>query len=104
MLTKEVILFNRNRFVALLESTERKGIPELITYLDDEGFFEAPAAPGPPKVFHGCYYGGLCKHSLDVYDKLVEHVGIYKPQIKSGFGQMQLKFTDRKPDHRRFIA
>jgi len=91
MLSKEEIAAQRNNFVHLLESTKREGVDKLITYLDDEGFFEAPASPG--KIFHGCYDGGLCKHSLAVYDELVEKARIYKPQKASGFGQMQLKFT-----------
>jgi len=91
MLSKEVIEFQKNRFIALLKSTGRDGILALVQYLEDEGFFEGPASPG--KIFHGCYDGGLCKHSLAVYDELVEKVKIYKPQKASGFGQMQLMFT-----------
>ncbi len=76
------------RIVKLLQSTERKGMDKLIGYLVSRGFFEAPAS----SRFHCCYEGGLAKHSLDVYERLVIFVQGYKPQIKSGFGQMQCKF------------
>jgi hypothetical protein len=74
--------------ISLLRSTNRDGIESLIKYLEDEGFFESPASAR----FHGSYSGGLAKHSLRVYEMLKDHVSTYKPNIKSGFGQMQYKF------------
>ena len=53
---------------ALLESTGRDGMDGLIGHLLAEGFFESPAST----KFHGCYKGGLAKHSLRVYDLLIE--------------------------------
>lgn len=79
--------------ISLLQSTNRPGIEDLIQWLVDEGFFEAPASPS--KQFHNCYVGGLADHSLIVYEKLVAHVAKYKPNIKSGFGQMQCGFDDQ---------
>lgn len=54
----------RARFVELLESTERKGINKLISYMADNGFFEAPCSGGN----HLAKEGGLLEHSLNVYD------------------------------------
>lgn len=58
----------KKTIIDLLLSTGRKGIDKLVKYMEDEGFFEAPASTR----FHGSYAGGLAKHSLDVYRLLVE--------------------------------
>lgn len=78
----------KKKIIELLKSTGRSGVDKLIKYLEDEGFFEAPASTR----FHGSYAGGLAKHSLAVYDQLLYHVERYKPETKSSFGQMQCKF------------
>lgn len=54
--------------VALLKSTERKGIEALIDWMLEKGFFIAPAS----SKFHGCFRGGLAEHSLRLY-KLVNY-------------------------------
>ncbi len=90
MLSEEQIAAQRSCFVGLLESTERKGISTLIGYLDIDGFFEAPAS----SRFHGSYYGGLCKHSLEVYELLAWHADQYKPKILGGrYGVIQYNYT-----------
>ena len=73
--------------VALLESTNREGMDQMIGYLKMEGFFTAPASTR----FHGSYEGGLAKHSLDVYKKVVELIAVLKIDTKSGFGMMPIK-------------
>ncbi len=52
----------KEKFLQLLRSTNRKGIENVITWLEQSDFFEAPAST----VFHGNYPGGLAEHSFDV--------------------------------------
>ena len=58
---------NKERFIELLRSTGRAGVDNVISNLDDLGFFEAPAST----VFHLNTPGGLLQHSLHVYDEAV---------------------------------
>jgi 23S rRNA maturation-related 3'-5' exoribonuclease YhaM len=59
----------KERIIQLLETSTRIGVDELIGYLNENGFFTAPAST----KFHGCYEGGLADHSLGVYDLLKEY-------------------------------
>ena len=45
-----------------LRDTKREGIEDLILYLEDIGFYDAPAST----QFHGAYPGALAEHSLNV--------------------------------------
>ena len=57
------------RFEALLGSVQRNGIYRLSIYIKNEtDFYRAPASTR----FHSAYEGGLLRHSLYVYDCLVE--------------------------------
>lgn len=73
MLTEEQILNNRERFIDLLKLLNQSDranahdIEGLINYLDDTQFFLAPATT---QYYYSCS-GGLCAHSLLVYDILV---------------------------------
>ena len=54
----------KEEFCTLLRSTQRKGMEDLIVYLEQEtDFFTAPASINK----HGALYGGLLMHSLEVY-------------------------------------
>ena len=56
---------NKETFIKILRSIKREGshIEDFIKYLSDYKFFTAPAS-----MKHvGCYDGGLCEHSLNVY-------------------------------------
>lgn len=69
----------QSRFINLLTSTNRSGMPEFITYLTSEtDFFEAPASSNN----HGNYKYGLLEHSLSVYENLVEITSLYRLTIK----------------------
>lgn len=70
MLTQEIIDMNKNRFLDLVDSIEREGIDKdrLIKQLEQSDFFIAPASA----VYHNAFQGGLCQHSLNVYDALVK--------------------------------
>lgn len=48
------------------EKIHRKGIDELLNWLDTTDFFTAPSSTR----YHGAEPGGLCKHSLGVYNRL----------------------------------
>lgn len=58
---------NKERFIQLLQSTERPGITNLLAWLETTDWYTAPAS----SKYHGAYAGGLVEHSLAVYDELV---------------------------------
>ena len=68
MISKEQIEKNKARFLELVNSINREGMKKdlLIRQLTESDFFYAPASMN----HHGCYSGGLCEHSLNVYDNL----------------------------------
>lgn len=57
---------NKKRYLELLSGVNREGIKELIDYLETTDFFTAPASA----KYHSNIKGGLCQHSLNVYDNL----------------------------------
>lgn len=68
-LNPERLAENRERFLQILrDKVKRDGIEDLIDYLEDSDFFTAPSSTR----FHGNYEGGLCEHSLNVYQCLDE--------------------------------
>ena len=44
-------------------SIQREGLENLLDWLSKADFFTAPAST----KYHGAYPGGLCQHSIDVY-------------------------------------
>lgn len=69
---------NKQRIISLLSSTGRKGMDNVIFYLEESGFFTAPGSFGG----HHDWKGGLAEHSLGVYDKAVAaNGGISTPGI-----------------------
>ena len=55
----------KTRFLGICRETiHREGLEELLDWLLKADFFTAPASTR----YHGAYAGGLCEHSLDVYD------------------------------------
>ncbi len=71
----------------LLLVTKREGIGELVKELVHTGFFNAPAST----KFHGCYKGGLAKHSLRVYELLARYVAELKLNKALSPGQKPLE-------------
>jgi hypothetical protein len=65
-LSKKVIAQNRERIITLLEETGRSGIDNLVDWLTDTDFFQAPASTRLD--YHGCHEGGLALHTLNMYD------------------------------------
>lgn len=63
----------KERFISIYkEKITREGSDKLLDYLksDSSDFFVAPASTR----FHGAYPGGLCEHSLNVYDSLCDYL------------------------------
>lgn len=63
---------DKTRFIELLRSEiKRDGIETVIKSLEKSDFFTAPAST----QYHDSEKGGLCKHSLRVYEELKKEVG-----------------------------
>lgn len=60
----------KQKFLELLESTNRVGMSSLIKFLETTDFYTAPASTR----FHGDYEGGLLEHSMKVYEILNQKV------------------------------
>lgn len=66
---------NKETFLEICKkSINREGIDSLLLWLDANDFFTAPAST----KFHGNYEGGLCEHSLNVYNELKRLNELYK--------------------------
>ena len=66
-----IMMSDKERFIQIYkEKITRDGSAELLAYLCSEScdFFTAPASTR----YHGAEVGGLCRHSLNVYDCLVD--------------------------------
>lgn len=55
---------NKDRFIEILSGTGRKGMDEVLSKLEELGFYDAPTST----KFHLSCRGGLLEHSLNVYD------------------------------------
>lgn len=62
----------REEFIEIYQAQiTRPGADALLEYLEHKSdFFTAPSSTR----FHGCYEGGLCEHSLNVYHCLVDYL------------------------------
>ncbi len=56
---------NRELFYRILKGTGRRGVDEVLSHLEELGFFTAPASTR----FHGAEDGGLLQHSLNVWQE-----------------------------------
>lgn len=55
----------KEQFLDICRNTiHRDGLEDLLDWLMKADFFTAPAST----IYHGAYAGGLCQHSLDVYE------------------------------------
>ena len=59
------------------ENIKRVGSGKLLDWLEDSDFFTAPASTR----FHGNYEGGLCEHSVNVWEELVRLLKAY-PEVR----------------------
>lgn len=67
------------------EKITRDGSDKLLEFLEKSDFFTAPASTR----YHGAYKGGLLRHSLNVYECLVEYLARERVQEKYG-----MKFSE----------
>jgi hypothetical protein len=68
----------RDDFIRLYsENIKRPGATELLEWLETTDFFTAPASTR----FHGNYEGGLCEHSVNVWEELVRLLKAY-PEVR----------------------
>lgn len=65
-MTEEEILKNKERINTLLKSTGRKGIENVLDYLEKNHFYTLPSSLHR----HHNWTGGLAQHCLGVYDRL----------------------------------
>jgi len=99
MLTQEQIEQNKERFLALVrdikvEGADLTGLENWLVNKSD--FFTAPASTR----FHTSYEGGLCEHSLNVYDALCKLASDFasKEEMVEGYDEEQdggFGFTDK---------
>lgn len=65
---KELIEQNKATFIMLAkDDIKREGVEALLNWLETTDFFTAPAST----KYHLCEEGGLCAHSINVYERLV---------------------------------
>lgn len=67
---------NKTKFLELCSVIKREGVEDLIGWLNNSDFFTAPASTR----FHGSYAGGLCEHSINVYNEMKRLLNVY-PEI-----------------------
>jgi len=79
MFAPNELLHNKERFINLINSIDREGAEKdrLIRQLEKSDFFQAPAST----IYHNAVEGGLCAHSLNVYDYLVKLMKMKYPII-----------------------
>ena len=65
-------IMSKEKFIEIYNKyIEREGADRLLSYLTDSSdFFSAPASAR----FHSSYEGGLCKHSVNVYECLKDYM------------------------------
>ena len=67
----------KTQFDALLRSTNRKGVEDLIAWLETTDFYTAPASASN----HGAIEGGLLRHSLGVCKYLDNFLKPFKDEV-----------------------
>ena len=63
MFTSSIISANKDVIISLLLETKREGIENVIHYLEESGFYDAPSSI----CRHHNWRGGLAEHCLGVY-------------------------------------
>ena len=63
----------KERIKQLLLTTERKGMKNLIEWMEEAGFFDAPCS----SKYHLSEPGGLAKHSLNVFQNATKQLTTY---------------------------
>ena len=58
----------KEKFVEMAKGITRPGIDEMMAWLEETDFYDAPAST----KFHGSVPGSLCAHSITVAKRLLE--------------------------------
>lgn len=68
----------KQEFIDLCHATiHREGLEDLLSWLTKADFFTAPASTH----YHGAYAGGLCQHSMDVYNYAKRAAALYDGEL-----------------------
>ena len=59
---------------------KREGADKLLAFLEESDFFNAPASTR----YHGSHPGGLCEHSINVYECLCDY--LKRPRVRELYG------------------
>ncbi|MDD7771990.1 MAG: hydrolase [Firmicutes bacterium] len=79
----------KERFIAVYRQyITRPGADKLLEYLNTSDFFVAPASAR----YHSSYAGGLCQHSLNVYDCLKAYME--RERVQKDYGLTGEEYTD----------
>jgi hypothetical protein len=80
---------NKEVVIEMLLMTRRTGIQGLIKYMEDGGYFEAPAG----MKNHNAFKGGLVEHSINVFELLIEYNKLFFLEKARDPGQVPEKVT-----------
>jgi hypothetical protein len=71
----------KKKFIELYsQHVKRDGAEELLKWIENSDFFTAPASTR----FHECYEGGLCEHSVRIFDELGRLLKAY-PEVHTSY-------------------
>ena len=71
----------KKKFIAIYNAKiKREGADKLLAYLEECDFFTAPASTR----YHGSHPGGLCEHSINVYECLCDY--LKRPRAREIYG------------------
>lgn len=71
----------KKKFIEIYKAKiKREGANELLAFLEGSDFFTAPASTR----YHGSHAGGLCEHSINVYECLCDYLA--RPRVKEKYG------------------
>ena len=59
---------DKERFISIAKTINREGVDKVLEMLETSDFYTAPAST----AYHANTKGGLCQHSLHVYDNMVK--------------------------------
>ena len=81
---------NKNKFISIAKTIEREGINELLDWLETTDFYTTVAST----KYHANYPGGLCEHSIHVYENMIKLRDQFCPQIPDETCKLVALFHD----------
>lgn len=102
MLTDTQIQKNKERFLDLVRGIQRENIDmdRLVAQLEGSDFFDAPASA----IYHNAFRGGLCAHSLNVYDSLKRLCSVFYSQVNHTEGEADTQGCPYSEDSIRIVS